>query len=88
MNFFSISALPVLIYYGTDRGSGIVEKSVSTGRERTLIPSTEDLEGLTFDWTNSKIYYATTNRIYAANEDGTGVQTVFESRECELTLFQ
>ena len=89
---FSISAIPLRVYYGTARGLGIVAYSVSTSGEitspaRTLIPSSEDLEGLTFDWINSKIYYATTNRIYAANADGTGVQTVFVSTQCEPTLF-
>ena len=51
-----------------------------------LIRGAEDPEGLTFNWVNGKFYYAETNRIYSADEDGDYVQKVFESKLCGLTL--
>ena len=72
------------MFFGTDEGGGI--RVYSELDVRTLISSNEDLVGLTFDWINSKIYYASWNRIYSANEDGKAVQTAFESTQCESTL--
>ena len=74
------------IYYGTGAGEGIRSYSESTSDVQTLISSFEDLRGLTFDWISSKIYYARTNRIYGSNENGSSVQTVFESTQCQSTL--
>ena len=69
-----------------DHGEGIGVYTESTLNVSTLISNSEDLEGLTFDWIHSKIYYASHKRIYVSKEDGTGVQTVFMSSKCESIL--
>ena len=76
----SISETPFRTYYGTQEGERIQSFPESTSDVKTRIKRcSEDVRGLSFDLTKSKIYYARPNRIYAATENGTGVPTFFES---------
>ena len=82
LHYSCVSDIPSRILFGTD-GEGIRSYSELTSDVRTLISSGEDLEGLTFDWINSMLYFAKTNRIYVANEDGTDVKVASNSTQRE-----
>ena len=85
---FSISDIPVDIYLGMEGGEGIKAYSESEKTHRTIIRNAQDPEGLTFNWFNGKFYFTEANRIFSADENGTNVRAVFESKQCELTWSQ
>ena len=85
--------IPGVILFATDGAEGIRAYSELTlTRVRTLICNSnpgedgELVEGLTFDWINGRIYWASGGGIYTANERGTDLKQVFNSTECESTL--
>ena len=65
---------PSEIYIGTN-GGGIQVYSEATHDERTLVNSTEELEGIAYDWANSALYYSSHTKIYRINPHDTPIQS-------------
>lgn len=76
-----ISEIPTQIYVTTD-GAGIKSLSLETSSVQTVLESSDESRGITYDPYGEKMYYC--NRfgtIFRANFNGTESETVFNSEQ-------
>lgn len=72
------------IYFAAWEG-GVRAYSGLNSEAKTVVNSSERIIGIVYDSIRDKIYWSTpsTCRIYRANLDGTGVETVLDTNQCE-----
>ena len=78
------------VYFATSGGK-IMVHSVELGDTRVVVDnnvnSTSDddgFHGLTYDPKDKKMYFSSRHTIYRANLDGTSIEMVFSSMQCEF----
>ena len=75
---------PPSIYFATDEG--VQRYSLDAGDVKTVADSSEGIYGVAFDWLRDKVYWNSLNKVFRANRNGTGVETILDTPQCKSKL--
>ena len=75
---------PPSLYIATSEG--LKRFSLDTAVVETVANSSDDIDGVAFDWLRDKIYWSSMYKVFRVNRNGTAVETVLDTQKCKCNL--